>query len=180
MKTVYSYDTVSGALQGLVELNDGDRSPLEPEVWLLPAGTTAVVPPTPVPGWITTWTGTEWTLRADPRPPLPDPDNTTPSTEPPSLDDLAEAYRDAVQAHMDARARSLGYDDIRNAVTYAEEPSVPRFQEEGRAFRAWRSLVWEHCYALFDRVKAGQALIPTHEALFAGLPVLILPVRQTA
>ena len=57
------------------------------------------------------------------------------------------------------------------AVTYADEPAVPRFQAQGRAFRAWRSLVWDFCYSLEDRVAAGQVDEPTMEQLLQMLPV---------
>jgi hypothetical protein len=80
-----------------------------------------------------------------------------------------------VQQHMDDAARALGYDDVATAVTYAEEPAVPKFQAEGQAFRAWRSRVWAFCYWLMDEVAAGRALEPTPNALFAVLPTLELP-----
>lgn len=78
----------------------------------------------------------------------------------------------AVYAHLNAAAHALGYDDIRAAVTYADEPAVPKFQSEGRAFRAWRSLVWAHCYQVLDDVQAGLRPIPTAEDLIAELPEL--------
>lgn len=76
----------------------------------------------------------------------------------------------AVQRHLDAKARSLGYDDIFTAVTYAEEPAVPKFQAEGQALRAWRSLAWEKCYAELARVQGGQRTIPTPDEAVAELP----------
>lgn len=78
----------------------------------------------------------------------------------------------AVHAHMDATAQALGYDDIRSAVTYADEPAVPKFQAEGRALRAWRSLVWAHCYQVLDDVQAGRRPIPSAQDLIAELPAL--------
>lgn len=89
-----------------------------------------------------------------------------------SVDGLAAQYSIAVQAHLDQTARNYGYDSIANAVTYAEEPAVLRFQEEGRALRAWRSLVWEACYQLLDQVKAGSVPVPSLDAVLAGLPAL--------
>lgn len=80
-----------------------------------------------------------------------------------------------VQKHMDDAARDLRYDDIKTACTYADEPTVPKFQAEGQAFRAWRSEVWATCYAILDEVKAGMREIPTDEELIAALPVLALP-----
>lgn len=81
-----------------------------------------------------------------------------------------------VQGHLDAAARARGYDDIKTAVTYADEPAVPRFQLEGQAFRAWRSRVWQHCYQVLDDVTAGVRDIPTAEQLIAELPPLELPL----
>ena len=75
-----------------------------------------------------------------------------------------------VQQHLDATAQSLGYDDIRSAATYADEPAVAKFQNEGKALRAWRSLVWAAAYAKMQRVKSGLEPVPTSEILFASLP----------
>ena len=78
----------------------------------------------------------------------------------------------AVQSHMDATAQSSGYDDIKTACTYADEPAVPKFQAEGQVFRTWRSLVWAYCYAQLDAVTAGQRTVPTADVLIAELPKL--------
>lgn len=78
----------------------------------------------------------------------------------------------AVYDHLNAAAQALGYDDIRAAVTYADEPIVPKFQAEGRAFRAWRSLVWAHCYQVLDDVQAGRRPIPSAQDLITELPAL--------
>jgi hypothetical protein len=85
---------------------------------------------------------------------------------------IIEAMRAAIQEHMDSAAKGYGYDDVKAAVTYAEEPAVARFQAEGRAFRAWRSLVWAHAYGVLDKVQAGQRPQPTAEELLAELPAL--------
>jgi hypothetical protein len=89
----------------------------------------------------------------------------------PTLEQRIAGYVSDVQKHMDDTANAYGYDDIKSAVTYADEPSVAKFQEEGRKFRAWRSLVWAHCYAVLDQVQAGGDE-PSVESLIAGLPGL--------
>ena len=98
---------------------------------------------------------------------------------PPPLVLIAEQIRatltDAVYAHMNAMAQARGYDDIKAAVTYAEEPAVPIFQAEGRALCVWRSLVWAHCYQVLADVQAGTRAIPTAAQLIAELPALDLP-----
>ena len=81
----------------------------------------------------------------------------------------------AVQQHMDDQAKALGYDDIKSAATYAEETAVPKFQAEGQAFRAWRSLVWAACYQIMDEVSAGDRSVPSDAELIAELPALNLP-----
>lgn len=90
----------------------------------------------------------------------------------PTAEQLAADRVASVAAHMDTAAQALSYDDIRAVVTYADEPAVPKFQAEGRAFRAWRSLVWAHCYQVLDDVQAGRRPIPSAAELIAELPAL--------
>ena len=94
---------------------------------------------------------------------------------PPTDDEIKRAYSNAVQAHMNGAARARGYDSIASAISYAEEPAVAKFQNEGKAFRAWRSLCWEYCYEQLDLVLAGEREQPTIEAFIAELPALTLP-----
>jgi hypothetical protein len=89
----------------------------------------------------------------------------------PSVAQLVQQLTDAVQAIMDAKARSYGYDDLTTAVTYADEPAVAKFQTEGQAFRSWRSNVWATAYALLADVQAGTKPMPTA----ADIPALLPP-----
>lgn len=95
---------------------------------------------------------------------------------PPPLtpEQIIEVMRTVIQAHMDKAAQGYGYDDIKAAVTYADEPAVPKFQADGRAFRAWRSLVWAHAYGVLDAVQAGEREQPTADELLAELPKLVI------
>lgn len=77
-----------------------------------------------------------------------------------------------VKSYLDRKAAELGYDNIASAVSYAEEPAVPKYQEEGRRFRTWRSLVWQKFYELSE--EWGQAgpvpsnfkdLLPSFESI---------------
>lgn len=86
-----------------------------------------------------------------------------------------DRYAQAVQAHLDSAAQAAGYDNIYTAVSYADEPAVPRFQLEGRAFRAWRSLVWAAANAIRTEVEAGRRPVPSADQLIAELPPLLLP-----
>lgn len=95
--------------------------------------------------------------------------------EPPSEAFIIASIASAVQSHLDATAQSLGYDDIKTAVTYADEPAVPKFQAEGQALRAWRSLVWDKCYEMLDEVKSGNREVMDAAGVIAELPTLIFP-----
>lgn len=75
-----------------------------------------------------------------------------------------------VQGHLDAAAIAQGFDDMDSAVSYAEEPAVPRYQMAGRALRAWRSLVWARCEQIMGEVMGGTRPEPTGPALIALLP----------
>lgn len=85
-----------------------------------------------------------------------------------------DLFRAAIQEHLDEAAKVLGYDDIKSAATYAEEPAVRKFQDEGRALRAWRSLVWEYGYKQIDEVRSGARDLPSTEQLIKELPALAL------
>jgi hypothetical protein len=76
----------------------------------------------------------------------------------------------SVQRRLDTAAQAMGYDDIKSAVTYAEEPAVSKFQTEGRSLRAWRSLTWAACYTILTDVVAGNRPEPTEAELLAELP----------
>lgn len=85
-------------------------------------------------------------------------------------------FEQAVQAKLDGAAQAARYDSIATAVSYAEEPAVPKFQNDGIAFRAWRSLVWAYAYEQLALVLAGGREQPTVDEFLAELPALELPV----
>lgn len=97
------------------------------------------------------------------------------TTPPPTVEQLVASLTAAVQAHIDARAAAAGYDNIYTACTYADEPSVPKFQAEGQALRAWRSWVWAKCHEIMADVQAGKREIPSADRLIAELPDPVLP-----
>lgn len=93
---------------------------------------------------------------------------------PPTVEEITAQYSSMVQWEIESRARTMGYDNILTAVSYADEPAVAKYQTEGRALRRWRSLVWQHCQTLLAQVAAGQAEIPSEVDLIAGLPALVI------
>jgi hypothetical protein len=76
----------------------------------------------------------------------------------------------AVQTILDDKARAYGYDSMMTAVTYADEPAVPKFQVEGLAFRAWRSLVWQTAHDNLADIQAGLKPFPALDEIAALVP----------
>lgn len=100
----------------------------------------------------------------------PDPAPETPSEEE-RLVDEQKRLTDLVQRFLDAKAQELNYDSCLSVCSYVDT-GVQKFDDEGAAFRAWRSAVWEKGYAIVADVKAGKRGVPTEEELFAELPTL--------
>lgn len=179
-KTVHQFHPFTRAYLGPLVLDDSDRSPLEPGVWLIPGGCLEIEPPAPGPGQYVAEEAGAWVLRDIPQPPASPAPPVPPAPQPPTAEQIRQAVVDGIQDFMDDVARMLGYDDIGTAVTYAEEPAVPKFQEEGQALRAWRSLVWAACYEHLALVESGGAEIPTLEEAIAMLPPFMPPVPAPA
>lgn len=98
----------------------------------------------------------------------------TPSERRQRLDEFERSIVAFVKAHLDAVARSYGYDDIGTAASYADEPAIAKFQEEGRAFRAWRSHAWARCFEVLNEVSNSTRSMLTEAELVEELPVFTL------
>ncbi|WAI85849.1 MULTISPECIES: hypothetical protein [Achromobacter] len=93
-----------------------------------------------------------------------------PPLEPVDLASVMAAKWFAVQAYMDSKARTMGYESLLIAVSYADESAVPRFQIEARKLRAWRSLVREKFGQISDLVVSRTRDVPSDDSLFVELP----------
>lgn len=164
---VYHFRPHTGLFLGV---GQADPDPQEPGNWLYPAHSTLIQPPDPAEGYEVIWDGDNWVHS-----PIPEPEP-APEPPPPTPEQIQQEKVNVVQRHLDLTAKVFGYDNIFSAVTYAEEPSVPRFQAEGLAFRRWRSLVWAACYDLLAEVQAGHQPIPSDTALIAVLPKFQAPL----
>jgi hypothetical protein len=158
--TVYSYHPQTGAYNGT---SVADDNPEEPGELLYPAFTTTVEPPDVPEGSAVFWRGESWEVMRQEA-----------SLPPPLEGEQDETARFArmkllAQARLDGDARVLGYDDILSAVTYADEPSVPRFQQEGLRLRRLRSLVWNEHNIICEEVKGG-ARCPSEDEFLSRLP----------
>lgn len=82
-----------------------------------------------------------------------------------------------VQKYLDTTAQKLNYDSCLSVCSYVNT-GVAKFDEEGEAFRKWRSAVWEKGYEIVAQVQEGTREIPTEEQLFAELPKLELDRQE--
>lgn len=83
-------------------------------------------------------------------------------------------FAQSVQQHLDDFARTLGYDGIMSACTYATS-TVPKFNAEGQYAVEARDATWAKCYEVLAAVEAGSRPMPTLEELLTELPVLTWP-----
>lgn len=158
--TVYSYDPRTHQYLGETVADD---DPEQEGELLFPAFTTLEAPPQDIPpDKAAYWNRTTWDLRNKDVEPLPPPEEVTDAV----MQKRAEAL---AQGALDKVARSLGYDNILTAVTYADEPAFEKFQVEGRRLRRLRSLVWAECYSMLAEVQAGSPWL-TEDEFTARLP----------
>lgn len=79
----------------------------------------------------------------------------------------------AIQNVLDNEAQKLNYDSCLSVCSYVDTV-VQKFDDEGKAFRSWRSAVWAKGYEILDEVLAGTREIPTEEELLSELPKLTI------
>ena len=95
----------------------------------------------------------------------------------PTPEEIQKQLTDAVQHVLDAKAQELNYDSCLSVCSYIDT-GVPKFDAEGKAFRAWRSAVWAKGYEILAEVQAGKREIPTEEELIAELPELVIEYTE--
>lgn len=84
------------------------------------------------------------------------------------------AYEDAIQAHVDAVARSKQFRDGVTLASYAASTNQ-QWAAEAQAFVAWRDQVWAYAYQELARVMGGEREQPTVVEILAELPEVVWP-----
>lgn len=87
---------------------------------------------------------------------------------------LRAACVSAIDAHVEAVARSRNYNSAAHLVGYASS-TVLQWAAEAQAFVAWRDQVWQAAYAMLAEVEAGTIPAPTPAEAVAALPVIAWP-----
>lgn len=177
-------------------------------VYLMPPNSTTIAPPNTSEKEIAVWEGDVWVVKEDHRKKL-DEDSGTPywlegdtwetpprymteigtlpegaMLEPPEptqeeiAQQLQQEFTNLIQTFLDSKAQELNYDSCLSVCSYIDT-GVPKFDAEGKAFRAWRSAVWAKGYEILAQVQSGERGIPTQEELFAELPELIIDYAET-
>lgn len=182
-KIVYAYDAATGAFLHAITLDESYLSPLEDDVWLIPGGCMLVKPPKVKASQYARAVDGAWVAVDIPKPAIEAPaeavkaPETASAPEPieipvPTDAQRATALEVELDLSIDRTARLYGYGNIDKAVSYAEEPAVLRYMLEGRALRAWRSLILAAFYRLMAQVANGEAEEPTVENLMQTLALL--------
>ena len=138
-----------------------DESPLEPGVFLVPAGAVMVAPPVVPEGMFAVWSGTAFLI--EPIPALPVPEINTPTQA-----DTIALYEKALDDHLDGIANLHRY---RDRFTFAQRATRPGpWYAEGCAFYDWMETCNAQAFALLSEVQAGNAVMPTIDAFIDSLP----------
>jgi len=83
-------------------------------------------------------------------------------------------YQAAIEALVQATARSRSYDDAASCAGYVAS-TVPTWRAEAEAFVAWRDGVYIAAFTALAAVQAGEMAPPSVEAFVASLPAMVWP-----
>jgi 6-phosphofructokinase len=85
---------------------------------------------------------------------------------PSEIEVQTDRVRKAIDSHVEAQARALGYNSAAHLAGYATS-TVPQWAAEAAAFVVWRDAVWLAVFAAMD----GEPDLSDIPALIAKLPV---------
>ncbi len=162
---VYSYNRDTGEYVGTVY---ADPDPMQPGEFLFAAFTTHLEPPEFQAGKRRVFNERAGAWEQHDVPPVA---LVAGIATPP--EDRERVLRAKLTLYLDTIAIGVGsgYNSMDEAVSYAEEPAVPRYQAEGRALRAWRSRLWFAFDELLPQLESGAVDWPASDfELFDMLP----------
>ena len=84
----------------------------------------------------------------------------------------AKAMEDAVHAHIEATAKSNGYESEASLASYVSSTNAD-WAMDAAVFVQWRDAVWTAALAGIDAVKAGQAQVTDMDAFISSLPKIV-------
>lgn len=102
----------------------------------------------------------------EPPPPEPPP--------PPTAEEMLAAFTKAIDAHVEATARTRRYNGAAHMASYVAS-TVPVWAAEAQAFVAWRDQVWLYSLTELDAIQTGAKPIPDLTDFLAALPAPIWP-----
>lgn len=159
------------------------------DVYLLPADSTFVPPIPKQEDTACVWNGKAWELVEDYRGktvwkshyesmeikelgPIPEGYSLVrPEPPEPTIEEQVKFYENAVQAHLDATARTRGYDNTYTCLSYLNSTDE-KWNRESHAFNVWRDSVWRKAHEILNAFIAGTIEKPTIEEVIAQLPVV--------
>lgn len=92
----------------------------------------------------------------------------------PTPEQIRAALEAALDAHVDATARSMGYRSSESCAGYAASTDAI-FKAEALAFIAWRDDLWRAAIAVMQAVLSAQRAVPTESELLSEMPVFERP-----
>ena len=98
---------------------------------------------------------------------------TAPAIVMPTQAEQFKAIEQAFEQHMDAVAKSKGYDSRDSCRLYAGYPNP--FQAEATAFGQWVANTWVLAFQQQQDVVAGTRPMPTAEGAVAEIPAMVWP-----
>lgn len=171
-KTVFSFDPLTRHYIGPLTLDESDRCQVAGD-WHVPGNCLEVAPPDAPQGTFVVENAGAWELRQYRGSDVVDP--VAPVTVPlivPTVREQVIALTARVQAELDAQAVTYRFDNLADAISYADDQTVPLYFAQGQAFRALRGKVWPMVEAWMDEVLAGTKPVPEWAELQAAMPLI--------
>lgn len=80
-------------------------------------------------------------------------------------------YENAIQAHVDATARSKQFRDAVTLASYVNS-TVVQWATEAQSFVVWRDAVWVYAYTELEKFQSGEREQPSVDDFINELPVI--------